>query len=36
MDGPRVLGLREVEMRDWKNVGVIVDPPDYSDAKYNT
>ena len=36
MDGPRVLGLREVDMREWKNVGVIVDPPEYSEGKYNT
>ena len=36
MDGTRVLGLREVDMREWKNVGVIVDPSEYSAGKYNT
>jgi hypothetical protein len=36
MDGTRVLGLREVDMREWKNVGVIVDPSEYSEGKYNT
>lgn len=36
MDGTRVLGLREVDMREWKNVGVIVDPTEYSEGKYNT
>jgi hypothetical protein len=36
MDGSRVLGLREVDMREWKNVGVIVDPSEYSEGKYNT
>ena len=36
MDGPRVLGLKDVDMREWKNVGVIVDPPDYSEGKYCT
>ena len=36
MDGPRALGLRDVDMKEWKNVGVIVDPPEYSEGKYNT
>ena len=36
MDGTRVLGLREVDMREWKNVGVIADPSEYSEGKYNT
>jgi hypothetical protein len=36
MDGIRALGLRDVDMREWKAAGVIVDPPEYSDSKYNT
>ena len=36
MDGNRVLGLRDVNMQDWKTKGVIVDPPDYLDGSYNT
>lgn len=36
MDGPKALGLRDVDMREWKNVGVIVDPNDYSEGRYNT
>lgn len=36
MDGTKVLGLRDVDIREWKNVGVIVDPADYSEGKYCT
>ena len=34
VENNKVLNLQQVEMRDWKTKGVIIDPPDYQDGAY--
>ena len=31
-----MLSIQDVEMKDWRSKGLIIDPPDYQDGVYNT
>jgi alcohol dehydrogenase class IV len=36
MEAGKILSLQNTNMQEWKSKGVIVDPSEYGEGKYNT